>query len=223
MFSKEMGHTWLIATNLHYLGWALFLQGAYAGAYRLSQESVALFKELGHAGFAVAAQIVLANEVSALGDEVTAQALLEEALAQGRAMESPDDIARALCGLGRLALRRGDLVRAYALYEEAAMILKQEAEIPDRVQWVLASCLEGIGEIALAQGQAAWAVRLFARAAALHTGDTHRNVKRTSLDCSRASLLPEVVSTPSNNSQTLGAMKGKRVCLRLVEPGIPGL
>jgi len=175
VLSKEMGHTWLIATNLHYLGWALFLQGAYAGAHRLSQESVALFKELGHAGFAVEAQIVLANEMSALGDEMAAEALLEEALAQGRAMESQDDIARALCGLGRLALRRGDLVHARALYKEAVMILKQEAEIPDRVQWVLASCLEGIAEIALAQGQAAWAVRLFARAAALRTSDTHQN------------------------------------------------
>jgi predicted ATPase/DNA-binding CsgD family transcriptional regulator len=175
VLSKEMGHTWLIATNLHYLGWVLFLQGAYASAHRLSRESVALFKELGHAGFAVEAQIVLANEVSALGDEMAAQVLLEEALAQGRAMESQDDIARALCGLGRLALRQGDLDRARALYEEAVMILKQEAEIPDRVQWVLASCLEGIGEIALAQGQAAWAVRLFACAAALRTSDTYQN------------------------------------------------
>jgi ATP/maltotriose-dependent transcriptional regulator MalT len=170
-----MGHTWLIATNLHYLGWVLFLQGAYVGARRLSQESVTLFKELGHAGFAVEAQIVLANEVSALGDEMAARVLLEEALAQGRTMESQDDIARALSGLGRLALRRGDLVHARALYEEAVMILKQEAEIPDRVQWVLASCLEGIAEIALAQGQAAWAVRLFARAAALRTSDTYQN------------------------------------------------
>ncbi|HLI09421.1 MAG TPA: LuxR C-terminal-related transcriptional regulator [Ktedonobacteraceae bacterium] len=176
VFSKEMGHTWLIATNLHYLGWALFLQGAYADAYRLSQESVALFKELGHAGFAVEAQIVLAHEVSALGDEASAYALLEEAQAQARAMESQDDIARALCGLGRLALRRGDLSHAQNLYEEAVMILKQEAEIPDRVQWVLASCLEGIGEIALGRGLAAWAVRLFARAAALRTGDGHRNM-----------------------------------------------
>ncbi len=175
VLSKEMGHTWLIATNLHYLGWALFLRGAYVGARQLSQESVALFKELGHAGFAVEAQIVLANEESALGDEVAAQALLEEALAQGRTMESQDDIARALCGLGRLALRRGDLVHARALYEEAVMILKQEAEIPDRVQWVLASCLEGIAEIALAQAQAAWAVRLFARAATLRTKDTYQN------------------------------------------------
>jgi len=175
VLSKEMGHTWLIATNLHYLGWALFLQGAYVGARRLSQESVALFKELGHAGFAVEAQIVLANEESALGDEMAAQALLEEALAQGRTMESQDDIARALCGLGRLALRQGDLVHAHALYEEAVIILKQEAEIPDRVQWVLASCLEGIAEIALAQGQAAWAVRLFARAATLRTKDTYQN------------------------------------------------
>jgi predicted ATPase/DNA-binding CsgD family transcriptional regulator len=175
VLSKEMGHTWLIATNLHYLGWALFLQGAYVGARRLSQESVALFKELGHAGFAVEAQIVLANEESALGDEVAAQVLLEEALAQGRTMESQDDIARALCGLGRLALRRGDLVHARALYEEAVIILKQEAEIPDRVQWVLASCLEGIAEIALAQAQAAWAVRLLARAATLRTKDTYQN------------------------------------------------
>jgi len=176
VFSKEMGHTWLIATNLHYMGWMLFLQGAYADAYRLSQESVALFKELGHAGFAVEAQIVLANEVRAFGDEVTAQTLLEEALAQGRAMESQDDIARALFELARLALRRSDLLRARTHYEEAVMILKQEAEIPDRVQWVLASCLEGIGEIALAQGQAAWAVQLFARAAGLRTSDTYRNV-----------------------------------------------
>ena len=176
VLSKEMGHTWLIATNLHYLGWALFLQGAYARARQLSEESVALFKELGHAGFAVEAQIVLANEMTALGDETTALALLEEALAHGRAMESQDDIARALCGLGRLVLRQGDLARARAFYEEAVMLLKQEVEIPDRVQWVLASCLEGIGEIALAQAQAAWAVRLFARAAALRTGDTHRNV-----------------------------------------------
>ena len=175
VLSKEMGHTWLIATNLHYLGWALFLQGAYVGARRLSQESVALFKELGHAGFAVEAQIVLANEESALGEEMAAQALLEEALAQGRTMESQDDIARALCGLGRLALRRGDLVHARALYQEAVIILKQEVEIPDRVQWVLASCLEGIAEIALAQGQAAWAVRLFARAATLRTKDTYQN------------------------------------------------
>lgn len=175
VLSKATRHTWLIATNLHYLGWALFLQGAYASAHRLSQESVALFKELGHAGFAVEAQIVLANEVSALGDEMAAQVLLEEALAQGRAMEIQDDIARALCGLGRLALRRGDLARAHALYEEAVKILKQEAAIPDRLQWVLASCLEGIGEIALAQEQAAWAVRLFARAATLRTSDAYQN------------------------------------------------
>jgi len=175
VLSKETGHTWLIATNLHYLGWTLFIQGASASAHRLSQESVALFKELGHAGFAVEAQIVLANEVSALGDEMAAQVLLEQALAQGRAMEIQDDIARALCGLGRLALRRGDLARARALYEEAVKILKQEAAIPDRVQWVLASCLEGIGEIALAQGQAAWAVRLFARAATLRTSDAYQN------------------------------------------------
>jgi len=175
VLSRIMGHTWLIATNLHYLGWVLFLQGAYASAHQLSEESVALFKDLGHAGYAVEAQIVLADEVTALGDETTAEALLKEALAQGRAMESQDDIARALCGLGRLALRRGDLAQACSFYEEAVMMLKQEVEMSDRVQWVLASCLEGIGEIALTQGETSRAVLLFARAEALRTTDTYRN------------------------------------------------
>ncbi len=174
--SKEVGHTWLIAANLHYLGWTLFLQGAYTDARRFSEESVTLFKELGYGGYSVEAQIVLANELAVLGDEVTALILLEEALARGRALESRDDIARALCGLGRLALRQSDLQRAQTFYGEAVMILKQEMEIPDRVQWVLASCLEGMGEIALARGQASRAVRLFARAEALRTSDTYRNM-----------------------------------------------
>jgi predicted ATPase/DNA-binding CsgD family transcriptional regulator len=175
VMSKKVGHRWEIASNLHYLGWTHLLQGDYERARQLSEESLALFKEVGHAGYAVETQIVLADEVAALGDEATAQALLEEALTRGREMESQDDIARALCGLGRLALRQNKLDRAQACYEEALAVLKQEARLPDRVQWVLASCLEGIGEIAYAQKQATWAVRLLARAEALRTSDTYRN------------------------------------------------
>jgi DNA-binding CsgD family transcriptional regulator len=123
----------------------------------------------------VETQVVLADEVAALGDVMEAQALLEEALSRGRAMESQDDIARALYGLGNLAQRQGEPGRACTFYEEALVILKQKAEIPDRVQWVLASCLESTAEIAFVQGQSAWAVRLLAKADALRIGDTYRN------------------------------------------------
>jgi len=43
------------------------------------------------------------------------------------------------------------------------------------VQWVLACCLEGVGEIMLTKGLAAWAVQLCAKAAALRTSDTYQN------------------------------------------------
>src|SRR5258708_17977567 len=75
VLSKEMGHTWLIATNLHYLGWALFLQGAYVGARRLSQESLARFKGLVHAVLALEAPIRLTDEERAPREEIAAQAL----------------------------------------------------------------------------------------------------------------------------------------------------
>jgi predicted ATPase/DNA-binding CsgD family transcriptional regulator len=173
--SKKVGQRWVIASNLHYLGWTHFLQGDYAKARQLSEESLNLFKEIGYGNFAVETQVVLADEVAALGDVMEAQALLEEALSRGRAMESQDDIARALYGLGNLAQRQGEPGRACTFYEEALVILKQKAEIPDRVQWVLASCLESTAEIAFVQGQSAWAVRLLAKADALRIGDTYRN------------------------------------------------
>jgi non-specific serine/threonine protein kinase len=173
--SKKVGQRWVIASNLHYLGWTHFLQGNYAKARQLSSESLNLFKEIGYGNFAVETQVVLADEIAALGDVTAAQALLEEALSRGREMESQDDIARSLYGLGNLAQRRGEPDHALTFYEEALTILKQKAEIPDRVQWVLASCLEGTAEIAFAQGWLSWAVRLLAKAEELRIGDTYRN------------------------------------------------
>ncbi len=148
--SRKVGQRWVMASNLHYLGWTHFLQGNYAKARQLSEESLNLFKAIGYGNFALETQVVLADEIAALGDEMGAQALLEEALSRGREMESQDDVARALYGLENLAQRQGELSRAYTFYEEALTILKQKAEIPDRVQWVLASCLEGTAEVAFA-------------------------------------------------------------------------
>lgn len=110
------------------------------------------------------------NAPEALGDEVAALALLEEALSLGRVQDNQDYIAQALCGMGRLALRKGDPARARTLFEESIMVLKELwTSSSPAVKWTLASSLEGLGEIALSQEQAAWTVQLFAAANVVRT------------------------------------------------------
>ena len=175
---RESGDPWNIALVLHTLGWASYCQGAYAAARRLSEESVALFRRLGNPGFTAQVLTILACEVAALGEETTAASFLEEALTLGKQGESREDMARTLCASGRLALRQGNLIQARAPYEEGLTALMEPGratKLPSRATWVLASCLEGLGEIALNQGQAAWTVRLFAAADTLRVFGAFRN------------------------------------------------
>jgi len=176
---RESGDSWNIALLLHILGWASYCQGAYAAARRLSEESVALFRRLGNPGFTAKALTILASEVTALGEEAMAASLLEEALALGEQGENREDLARTLCALGRLDLRQGKLAQARMRYGEGVTTLLNSwraARLTVRTTWALASCLEGLGEIALSQGQVAWTVRLFAVAETLRAAGEYRNL-----------------------------------------------
>jgi ATP/maltotriose-dependent transcriptional regulator MalT len=126
-------------------------------------ECLAQFKSLGKPDTYPEALILYAYASVALGDEPAARTALDEALSLSQALKLQDDCARAYCGLGHLALRQGDLAQARASFEECIMLVQGRWLIP-RLKWVLASSLEGLGEIALAEGQAAWTVRLFASA-----------------------------------------------------------
>jgi predicted ATPase/DNA-binding CsgD family transcriptional regulator/tRNA A-37 threonylcarbamoyl transferase component Bud32 len=167
-FSKEVGNIWLTATLLYLLGRIAYEQGEYTHARMLTEESLARYRTLGRPMLFMETLILYAYELLALGDESTARTLLEEALSLSRELESQDDIARTLCGLGHLALRQGDLIQARAHYEESITRL-QGRWITPRLKWVLASGLEGLGEIAFAEGQVAWTVRLFAAADAVRS------------------------------------------------------
>jgi DNA-binding CsgD family transcriptional regulator len=175
--SRGLDESWNIAFNLLFLGWASYCQGAYAAARRLSEESVALFRTLGNPGYTAHALTILAHIAAALGEETTAAALLEEALALGKQGESREDMARTLCALGRLALRQGQMAQARTRYEESLSLVEQwrAARLSVRTKWILASCLEGLGEIALSQGQAAWTVRLCGAAESLRFAEASRN------------------------------------------------
>jgi predicted ATPase/DNA-binding CsgD family transcriptional regulator len=175
---RESGDSWNIALVLHILGWSTYCQGDYAAARRLSEESVALFRRLGNPGFTAKALTILACEVAALGEEATAASLLEEALALGEQGENREDLARTLCALGRLALRQGKLTQARMRYEEGVTTLLESwraGRLTVRTTWVLASCLEGLGEIVGSQGQAVWAVQLYASAETLRVAGEYRN------------------------------------------------
>ena len=166
--SKEAGNVWITASILYMLGWIAYEQGEYTNARMLTEESLAHYRTLGKPMLFMEDLIIYAYELIALGDELTARTLLEEALSLSRELESQDDSARTLCGLGHLALRQGDLVQARKHYEESITTLQGRWIIP-RLKWALASSLEGLGEIARALGQVAWTVRLFAAANAVRS------------------------------------------------------
>src|SRR5437763_9566757 len=73
------------------------------------------------------------------------------------------ELARGHWGSGPLALRQNHLAEAQAWLEESITEVEGTWLIP-RIKWVVASCLEGLAEIALAQQLATHAVQLLAAA-----------------------------------------------------------
>ncbi|HEU5227717.1 MAG TPA: LuxR C-terminal-related transcriptional regulator [Ktedonobacteraceae bacterium] len=173
--ARATHYTWAIAANLHYLGWGAYLQCEYETAHTLTSESLVYFKLLGRP-LMVEALVVLSYELKALGDETTALAVVEEALALSKEIEHEEGCALALCGLGHLALCQGDVAKTWKLQEECVRLLLQEkAWTSGRVRWILASALEALGVLTFGNGHAACAVKLFGVAAgvrALHGYDS---------------------------------------------------
>jgi DNA-binding CsgD family transcriptional regulator len=173
-----LGDVWNSALVLRMLGWTSYCQGAYATARRLLEESVALYKTLGNPDSMAQALTILAYTVAALGEETTAAALHEEALELGKQGERREATARMLCRSGSLALRQGQMAQARNLYEESLATLLDQwraTGLSVRANWILASCLEGLGKIAFSQGQAAWTVRLCGAAESLRVVEASRN------------------------------------------------
>jgi len=152
------------AMDLHELGLIYYAQGQYTHAHQFSEESLELFRMLGVPFFASEVMTILAYELAALGEQARARSLLEEALIIARERENTEDLVRVLCGIGHLALLQDNLTEARSYFEEG--IAKMQGRwLNPRIKWAVASCLEGLGAIVLAQEEhARWTVRLFAAA-----------------------------------------------------------
>ncbi|HEY7417651.1 MAG TPA: LuxR C-terminal-related transcriptional regulator, partial [Ktedonobacteraceae bacterium] len=161
---KAMENPWRTAISLHYLAMAQIGIGEdIAYAFSLSEESLELLHMFRSPYLMVEVLTVCAFEATVLGEETKAKALLEEASALARRTENTEDLAHVLWGLGHLALRQGDLTEARERYIDCVKKVGGKQLIP-RLNWVVASCLEGLAEIAVAQGQPTWAIQLLGTA-----------------------------------------------------------
>jgi predicted ATPase/class 3 adenylate cyclase/DNA-binding CsgD family transcriptional regulator len=96
------------------------------------------------------------------GDLTAARQFAEETLALEREMGSKWSFANPLCVLARVEVRLGNYDRARYLYEDLLPLVK---EVGDK--GLTAIILEGLAEVLSAQGEVAWAARLWGAAESL--------------------------------------------------------
>jgi len=144
---------------LHFLS-----RGDSSEARTLAEQSLARFKAVGNRRFVAIVQGLLGEILLAQGGEerARARAMLEEGLATFKTMGDRSGTAEALISLARLAARQGEYEAAQAAYAESWELLRVIG-----AKDMAARCLEGRGELAVAQGKPGQAVALWGTAATL--------------------------------------------------------
>jgi predicted ATPase/transcriptional regulator with XRE-family HTH domain len=129
-------------------------------AVALYEESLALYRELGHERGASGPLRELGEVAYLRGDYDRAVALGEQAFAISREYGSAFGSGLAVCTLSDALRARGDLERARTLLEESLVSLRRQ-EYPLRVANALANTLSRLGSIACEMGGYARASGLF--------------------------------------------------------------
>jgi len=150
-----------IARCLHNLSNVVKVRGDYPRAQWALREATDIFVELGDRNGAAWSINQQGDIARAQGDTIAARELYERALFAFREAGDQWGSARSLSDLGSIDCERGDHPAARAAYREALEIFAQLGH-----RRGTARALEGIACLALAQGQAARALKL--AAAAMH-------------------------------------------------------
>jgi predicted ATPase/DNA-binding SARP family transcriptional activator/DNA-binding CsgD family transcriptional regulator len=184
-------------------GWIAWEQGDYGRSVALSEESLALSRELEDEAGAVAALSNLAWAALLGNDLGLASALAEEAVTLGRALKDTGGVARALLILGLAAVARGDHGRAVALHEES---LELARETGDSLAMVLSL---GMGAFAsLGRGDYQQARALCEEGLALSLQPRVMNVTAFQLHASAA--LASSQGRPARSARLWGAAESVR-------------
>ncbi len=160
---KASGEQYRTAYPLYLLARTHFLsRGNIAQAQVLAEESLALFKAVGNRRLTAYVLSLLGQISLALHEHAHARSLLEESVAAFKTLEDRSGTAESLIALARLATEQGGLAEAQALYGESQELLRG-----GEVRELSAACLEGFGELLVAQEKPERAAQLWALAASI--------------------------------------------------------
>ncbi len=156
---RELGDQRGIAITLNALGHIALSNGDYATARDLGEESLPLLKALEDHWYMAESLYLVAYGCYAQGDYTRARSLSEESLTLCREVGDRRAIADLLHALGLFAYQQNDYAAAHKFYQESLAI---SAEVGEK--WVATLSLRGLGEVVAAEGQPAWAARMWGAA-----------------------------------------------------------
>src|SRR5205085_1139593 len=146
----------LAASNL------TFVQSDYERAKVLSEESLALYRELEDRHGIAYSLYRLGNVAWVRGDTAAARSLIGECLALSKEVGFKEGIAAAKCLFGQLALGQDDLANARSLVEESVALYKEMGH-----RFGTAEALSVLGKVITAQGNYAAARALYEESLAI--------------------------------------------------------
>ncbi|HEX6551855.1 MAG TPA: DUF4062 domain-containing protein [Ktedonobacteraceae bacterium] len=157
---KELGNVWGEANTLYLLGMAAYFSGDRAGARARYEESLRLFQEQGDVYGVTLLVSALEAVVLPQGEEETARALYEQSLPFLRASRGRGRLGIILINIGDVWLHQyGDEQHAKMLYQQGLHLWQDMQRVDNGIGIVRG--LAGMAEVAVAQGQAERAGRLF--------------------------------------------------------------
>ncbi len=134
-----------MALALWGMGADAFYQTDYARAKSLEEQSLQLFRQLGHRWGICETLTHLGKVMITLGDYQQATVLLEESLELARQARDTNEIAFALQELGQVAMARADYAQAHTFFEQSQAFY-QEIDQCEGSSYGL------LGDVALQQG-----------------------------------------------------------------------
>ncbi len=152
----------LRAKALYGAGVLASLQGDFARAEAVANQSLALYRDLTDPSGAAISLAVLGGIARNRGDFLQASALLEEGLTLARQADDSWTLAEVLRGLGLTARRQGDNSRARVLLGESLALWRAVGD-----KWGLAYCLTHLGVVFRNEGNYERARALYEESLAL--------------------------------------------------------
>lgn len=166
--SRQAGDSCGIARSLDRLGLVTYTQGDLARAESLQSECLVVSRQVGDKRTLAYSLSVLGYVACIRGDYTAGQEWLEESMKLFMELGDRRGMIWGHTGLGWIFFSQKDFAAARAQYEESLTLLRK---LDYTYKSFIALCLEGLAGTVSAQGNSAWAARLWGAAEALREID----------------------------------------------------